>query len=77
MAALPRATRSDAVTWLVGVIAGVGATAIADAAGARLGAALTLGLGILIAVVLAGVLMADRTAPGGAVPTNGATPPQR
>ena len=43
----------DLAAWLLALVAGAGATTIASASGARLGAALTLGLVMVMAIVLA------------------------
>jgi hypothetical protein len=49
---LPGPSRYDAWTWAAGIAALAGGTGVAYAAGARLGAALTLGVGLLVAVVV-------------------------
>ena len=49
----------DLATWLVAVVLGAGGTAIATASGARLGAGLTLGVVVTMAIVL-GVLAVER-----------------
>jgi hypothetical protein len=49
----------DLVTWLVAIVLGAGATAIADASGARVGAGLTLGVIVTMVIVL-GALAIER-----------------
>ena len=51
---------ADAIAWAVAVIAAVAGTTIAVAAGARLGAALTLGGGLLVAVIVTSLLLDAR-----------------
>ncbi len=50
--------RADPVMWAVALIAGGAGTAAASAGGARLGAALTLGVALMV-VVIVGALMMD------------------
>lgn len=54
-------TRIDAAAWAVAVTTSIVATALADVAGARLGAALTLGAALLVAVIVAAMLIDART----------------
>ncbi len=55
MAAIPEPNRRDLVMWSTGIVLAVVATLIASAAGARLGSALTGGVMVLVATVLAGL----------------------
>ncbi len=52
--------RGDAIAWALAIVVAVAGTAIAAAAGARLGAALTLGGGLLVAVVVTSLLLDAR-----------------
>lgn len=48
-----RLPAGDAVTWAVALVAAAAGTLVAWGAGARLGAALTLGVVLLVVIVLA------------------------
>ena len=50
-------TRIDALAWLVAVALGIVSTALASLAGARFGAAITLGAGLMVAVIVAALLI--------------------
>ena len=52
--------RSDAVAWTIAVVVGVLSTWLAWAAGARLGAALTLGVVLMVVVVVTALLIDAR-----------------
>ena len=52
---------SDRTIWLVAFVLGVGSTAVSWAAGARLGAALTLGVILVIVTTLAGLSWSARS----------------
>ncbi len=52
--------RVDLVAWGVAIIAGIAGTAIAGAGGARLGAALTLGVLLMVVVIVAAMLVDAR-----------------
>jgi len=54
-------TRIDAVTWAVAIVLGVIGTAVASLSGARLGAALTLGVALMVATVVAALIVDART----------------
>lgn len=60
MARSPHTTRRDLVIWAVGLALAAVATAIGSAAGARLGAALTGGVIVLVATVLVGLALDER-----------------
>lgn len=51
-------SRLDLAAWGVAIVVGVVATLLADLGGARLGAALTLGVCLMV-VVVAGAMAAD------------------
>ncbi len=53
---------SDRIIWLVAAVLGAGSTAISWAAGARLGAALTLGVILVIVTTLAGLSWSAQSA---------------
>jgi drug/metabolite transporter (DMT)-like permease len=53
-------SRVDAVAWLAAIIVGIASTAIAWAVGARLGAALTLGVILMMVIVMAAMLIDAR-----------------
>ena len=53
-------TRIDAVAWAVAIVLGVAGTALANAAGARLGAALTLGAALMVATIITALLIDAR-----------------
>jgi hypothetical protein len=52
--------RRDLSVWLAAIVAAGGATSIATATGARLGAALTLGTVVLLAIVLVALALEAR-----------------
>jgi hypothetical protein len=54
-------TRIDAIAWAVAIALGAIGTAVASLAGARLGAALTLGGGLMVAAVVAGLIVDARS----------------
>jgi nicotinamide riboside transporter PnuC len=53
-------SRVDVVAWLSAVVVGIIGTVIASAAGARLGAALTLGVILAMVIVIAAMLIDAR-----------------
>ena len=53
-------TRIDAIAWIVAVVLGIAGTALAEAAGARLGAALTLGAALMVAAIVTALLIDAR-----------------
>ncbi len=53
-------SRVDAIAWLTAIIVGIIGTVIAWAAGARLGAALTLGVILVMVVILVAMLIDAR-----------------
>lgn len=57
----PGPNRRDPLVWAAGLVLATVATLIASAAGARLGAALTGGVIVLVATVLTGLALSDRT----------------
>lgn len=57
MAHLPGPNRRDLAMWSIGIALAVVATLIGDAAGARLGAALTGGVIVLVVTVVAGLAL--------------------
>ena len=61
-------TRTDAVAWAVALVLAVSGTLIAWAAGARLGAALTLGAIVLIAVIVTALIVDARAHRGAEIP---------
>jgi hypothetical protein len=72
---LPGFRRSDAWLWAGGLTACVAGTLIAWAAGARLGAALTLGVGLLVLIVVLGVAIPEARALPAAEPQKAPSPP--
>ena len=54
-------SRIDAVAWAVAIVLGIAGTALAHAAGARLGAALTLGAALMVASIVTAMLLDART----------------
>ena len=60
MAPTPDTNRRDLLTWSAGLVLAAVATVIASAAGARLGSALTGGVIVLVATVVAGFAMEGR-----------------
>lgn len=52
--------RSDAIAWAIAVVVGVLSTWLAWASGARLGAALTLGVVLMVVVVVTALLIDAR-----------------
>lgn len=60
MARPPHTRRRDLVWWAAGLVLAVLATAISSGAGARLGAALTGGVIVLVATVLVGLALGER-----------------
>lgn len=52
--------RRDMLTWIVAVAVGAVGTALADLAGARLGAALTLGTALVLVIVLGDLALEAR-----------------
>lgn len=60
MAPTPDTNRRDLLTWSAGLVLAAVATVIASAAGARLGSALTGGVIVLVATVVAGLAMERR-----------------
>ena len=54
-------TRIDAVAWAVAIVLGIAGTALTNAAGARLGAALTLGAALMVATIVTAMLVDART----------------
>lgn len=60
MAPTPDTNRRDLLTWSAGLVLAAVATVIASAAGARLGSALTGGVIVLVATVVAGLAMEGR-----------------
>lgn len=55
-----RPTRVDSIAWIVAAVLAAAGTAIAVAAGARLGASLTLGAGLLVVVIVTALLLDAR-----------------
>jgi drug/metabolite transporter (DMT)-like permease len=53
-------SKVDAIAWLAAIIVGIIGTVIAWAAGARLGAALTLGVVLVMVIVLMAMLIDTR-----------------
>ena len=53
-------SRADALAWAIALATGVIATALAWAGGARLGAALTLGVGLMVVVIVVALLIDAR-----------------
>lgn len=49
-------TSADAIAWAIAVVAGAAGTLVAYAAGARLGAALTLGVALVVVVIVVAML---------------------
>lgn len=60
MVELPGPTRRDRLMWAAGLALAAGGTVIAWAAGARLGSALTLGVGLLALSVVGGLALQGR-----------------
>lgn len=54
-------TRLDAIAWAVAIPLGAISTAVASLSGARLGAALTLGVVLMVAIVVAALIVDART----------------
>lgn len=52
--------RTDALAWAIAVVVGVVATLASWATGARLGAALTLGVGLMVLVIVVAMAMDAR-----------------
>lgn len=53
-------SRTDAIAWATAVVLAVAATLLTWAAGARPGAALSLGAGVLVLVIVVAMLMDAR-----------------
>ena len=53
-------SRADVLAWGIALATGITATAIAWAGGARLGAALTLGVGLMVVVIVVALLIDAR-----------------
>jgi uncharacterized membrane-anchored protein len=60
MARPPHTTRRDLVIWAAALVLAAVATAIGSVAGARLGAALSGGVIVLVATVLVGLALDER-----------------
>lgn len=64
-------SRTDAVAWGVAVVLAVAGTLLTWAAGARLGAALTLGAAVLVAVIVVAMLVDARSHRDAVIPGPG------